>query len=85
MDTYLEHLNERNTQIEICQVSEDQTHAKEKPNGQDSSHVNPSGHLDGLSSIKERCSTSERLGHDCGKDEMPCCEDYRVLWAVSVR
>lgn len=41
---YLQHLDERNTQIEVSHISADQTEAEEQANWQDSSRVSLTVH-----------------------------------------
>ena len=72
---YLEHLNKRHTQIQICHVTTDQTQTEEDTDGDDSAQVNTASHLDGLSAIKEVCGASENLGHEGRESQVPCCKN----------
>jgi hypothetical protein len=81
--TDLEHLNESNTEIQICEVAADQTQAVEEANRDNGAEINPASHLDGLPAIKESGVSSEDLGHDCREDQVVGGQDDRVFCAVS--
>jgi len=67
----LEHLDERNTQVQVCQVSADQAQTEEYSNGHDSSEVYSSSHLNRFPTIQKSCGPSHDLGHDGCEDQMP--------------
>lgn len=60
---YLQHLDERNAQVEVCLVTTDQTQAEEETDGQDSAQIDFASHLDRLSAIEEGRGSGEDLCH----------------------
>ena len=73
--TYLEHLNECHTQVQIRHIAAYQTQTEEQADRDDGSQENPSGHFHRLSAI-EQCSRPRKdLGHERRKGKMPCRED----------
>ncbi len=71
MATHLEHLDERDTQVQVCQVSADQAQTEEQSNWHDSSEVYFAGHLHRFPSIEECGCASHNLCHDGCKHQMP--------------
>lgn len=69
--THLQHLNKRNTEIQVCFISADQAQAEEETDGKNGSEVDTTGHLDGFATIEKSGGSCEDLGHDCRKDHMP--------------
>ena len=84
-ETYLKHLNERNAQIQVCQISADQTQAEEQSNGHNCSQVHLSSHRDFLSAIKKGCCAGQDLCHHGCKDKMPCCQENGIIWISSAK
>ena len=84
MGTNLEHLDESNTEVQVCQVSTNQTQAEEQPNGNNGTQVDASSHLDSLAPIKKVCIAREKLGHDCRKSQVVGGQDDRVVCLVLV-
>lgn len=74
----LEHLDESNREVEVCQVSADQTQTEKDTNGDDGAHVDARRHFDGLSAIKEVSPSSEDLGDDGRKGQVVGGEDNGV-------
>lgn len=79
----LEHLDEGNREVEICQVSADQTQTEKDTNGDDSAHVDARRHLDGLSAIKEVSPSGEDLGDNGRKGQVVGGEDDGVAWSFA--
>jgi len=53
LSTHLQHLNEGNTQVEVCLISANQAQAEEETDWENSAEVDLAGHFDGFASIKE--------------------------------
>lgn len=71
----LEHLNESDTEIQVGNVSADQTQAEEEANGYNRTEVNAASHLDGLAAIKQVGGAGEDLSHEGCECQVPCCEE----------
>lgn len=63
----LEHLDESNREVQVGQVSANQTQTEEQTDGNDSSEIDAAGHLDILAAIKQGGETGHQLGHDSRK------------------
>lgn len=74
---YLEHLNESNTQVEIRNVTADQTQTEEETDGDDGTQIDTASHLDGLAAIEQGGGAGENLGHEGCKCQVPCCKNNR--------
>lgn len=74
----LEHLDESNREVEVCQVSADQTQTEKDTDGNNSAHVDARSHLDGLSAIKQVSPSGEDLCDDGRKGQVVGREDDRV-------
>lgn len=74
-ETHLQHLDKRNTQVQVCHVTTDQTQGEEKTNRYDSAQVDPSSHLHSLAAIKQICCAGENLSHESRERQVPCCQD----------
>lgn len=74
----LEHLNESNGQVQVCQVAANQAQTEEETDRNNSSEIYAAGHLDILTTIKEGGKASHALGHDSGEDLMVRGEDDGV-------
>lgn len=72
--TYLQHLDEGHTQIQIGHIAADQAQAEEYANRNDGSQENPPGHFHGLPAIEKCSGPREDLGHERGEGQMPCCK-----------
>jgi hypothetical protein len=68
---YLDHLNERDAQVQVGQVSADQAHAECCPNGYNGTEVYSASHLDLFPFVQKGCEPGHKLGHYCGEDKMP--------------
>lgn len=69
--THFQHLDKRNTEIQVRFVSTNQAQAKEEADGEDGSEVDLAGHLDRLAAIEEGRGPRENLGHAGCEDHMP--------------
>jgi hypothetical protein len=69
--TYLEHLNERDTQVQVGQVSANQAQREEHSDWHNSSKIYFAGHLDCFPSVQELRCASHDLGHDRCENQMP--------------
>ena len=83
--TDLEHLNESDTEVEVGHVTTDQRQAEEEANRHNGTQVDSTGHLDILSSIKEGGGSSQDLGHESAKSQMPGGQDDGELKALGVQ
>ena len=70
VSTHLEHLNEGDTEVQICQVAADQAEREEEADRDNSAQVDAASHLNSLATVEERGVPGEDLGHDCSKGEM---------------
>ena len=75
---YLEHLDEGNTEVQVGQVTTDQTQAEEDTDGNDGTEVDPAGHLDGLSSIEQSGVSGQQLCRDGREGQVVRGQDDRV-------
>ena len=75
--THLEHLDESDTQIQICHVTADQAQTEEDTNWEDGAEVHTTGHFDGLAAIQQVGGSGKKLGHDGREGQVPCCKDDR--------
>jgi len=82
--TYLQHLDESNTQVEISDVTANQTQTEEKADGDNSAQVHTTSHLDRLAAIEQSSGTSQKLGHESRERQVPCCEDDGETWKRSM-
>lgn len=73
--TDLEHLDESNTQIQISNITADQTQTEEKTDRNNSTKVDTASHLHGFPSIEQSGGARQKLGHEGRKCQMPCCEN----------
>lgn len=73
--SYLQHLNKRHTQIQIGDISTDQTEAEEQTNGKDGSSVGFAVHRHLVSGIENGGEFGQTLGHDCGEEHVPCRQE----------
>ena len=74
----LEHLDESDRQVQVCQIAENETQREEDTDGHDSTEVDTTGHLDSLSAIKKRSPSSHNLSHNCRESQVVGCEDNGV-------
>lgn len=73
--SYLQHLNKRHTQIQIGDISTDQTEAEEQTNGKDGSSVGFAVHRHLVSGIENGRKLGQTLGHDRGEEHVPCRQE----------
>lgn len=76
---YLEHLDERDAQVQVGHVAAHQTQAEGEANGDNGPQVNAARHLNLLAPIQEGGSARQDLGHNCREGEMPCCQEDGVF------
>jgi hypothetical protein len=69
--THLQHLDKRNTEIQVCFISADQAQAEEETDWENGSEVDTTGHLDGFAAIEQSGGLRQDLGHDCRKYHVP--------------
>jgi hypothetical protein len=60
--------------MQICLVTANQAQAEEQTDWDDSSEVYAARHGHLLSRVEYGGKAGETLGHNGGKDQMPCCE-----------
>jgi len=77
--TYLEHLDERDAQVQVGHVAAHQTQAEGKADRNNGSQVDATRHLDLLAPIQKGGGARQDLGHDGREGEMPCCQEDGVL------
>ena len=75
---YLEHLNESNTEVEVREVTADQTQAEEDTDGDDGTEVDPAGHLNSLASIEKGGIAGKQLRRDGCEGQMVGGQNDRV-------
>jgi hypothetical protein len=78
--THLEHLNEGDTEVQVCLVTADQTQTEEETYGHNGAQVDFAGHGHLLSRVEDGGEAGEDLGHDGREDQMPCCEEDGEVW-----
>jgi hypothetical protein len=78
--THLEHLNEGDTEVQVCLVTADQTQTEEETYGHNGAQVDFAGHGHLLSRVEDGGEPGEDLGHDGREDQMPCCEEDGEVW-----
>jgi hypothetical protein len=74
----LEHLDECDRKVKVCQVAADQGQAEEKTNGDDSAEIDATSHLDLLAAIKQGGEVSHKLCHDGREDLVVGREDNGI-------
>ena len=78
--THLEHLDEGDTEVQVCLVTADQTQTEEETNGHNGAQVDFAGHGHFLSRVEDGGEAGEDLGHDGREDQMPCREEDGEVW-----
>ena len=73
--TYLDHLDESHTQVQVRLVTANQAQAEEEADGDNGSEVYASGHGDLLSRVEDGGEAGKDLGHARSEDQMPCCKE----------
>lgn len=73
----LEHLDESDAEVQVGDITTDQTQTEEETDRNDSTEVDATSHLDGLAAIKQCGGTGEDLGHEGCEGQMPCCQEDR--------
>lgn len=76
----LEHLDEGDREVEVGQVTADQTQAEEDTNGHNGSQVYAARHLNRLSAIEHSRPAGHDLGNDGGKGEVVSRENDGITW-----
>ena len=79
---YLQHLDESNGEVQVCQVATDQTQTEEDADGDDGPDVDTASHLDGLTAVQHVGPPGEDLGHERSEHEMVGGEDDGVALAT---
>lgn len=74
-NTYLQHLDEGNAQVQICHVTADQTQTEHQTNGDNCAEVDTARHLDRLAAVENGGEAGQKLGHDGRKGQVPCCQN----------
>lgn len=83
--SYLQHLNKRHTQIQIGDISTDQTETEEQTNGKDGSSVGFAVHRHLVSGIENGRKLGQTLGHDRGEEHVPCRqEEWEFCFFLSI-
>lgn len=82
--SYLQHLNKRHTQIQIGDISTDQTETEEQTNGKDGSSVGFAVHRHLVSGIENGREFGQTLGHDCGEEHVPCRQEEWEFWIFNI-
>jgi len=77
--SHLEHLDEGNGEVEVCEVTADERQREHDTDWDDGAQVYSAGHWNLLPRIQYSCKSSETLGHNSRKGQMPCCEDDWVV------
>lgn len=78
----LEHLDKSNREVQICQISTDQTQAEEDTDGHNGTDVNASCHLDGLAAVKVRSPSGHNLSDDCREGQVVGRKNDGVAWKL---
>jgi hypothetical protein len=74
----LEHLDKGNAEVQVGQVTADQTQAEEDTNGHNGTQVDTARHLHGLATIEQRGVAGHELGSDGGKGQVVGGQDDGV-------
>ena len=74
-NAYLEHLDERNGEVEVGHVTANERQREHDTNGDDSAQVDLASHGNLLARVEDGGEASEALGHQGRKAQMPCGED----------
>lgn len=85
--SYLQHLNKRHTQIQIGDISTDQTETEEQTNGKDGSSVRFAVHRHLVSGIENGGEFGQTLGHDRGEEHVPCRQEeweFCFFFSISI-
>jgi hypothetical protein len=72
--TYLEHLDESYTKVQVCLVAADQAQAKEDADWDDCPQIYATRHGHLFPRVEDGRRAREDLGHDGRKHQMPCCQ-----------
>ena len=70
---YLEHLDERDAEVQIRRIAANKAEAVEDTNWQDCTKVHSASHLDCFAAIEETSCPSQDLGHEGRNNKMPAC------------
>ena len=82
--THLQHLNERDAQVEVGQVPTHQGSAERRADWYNGTKVDTTSHFNSLAAIKEgRGARHDLRGHG-REDQMPCRQDDWEAWRVSL-
>lgn len=83
--SHLKHLNKGDREVEVGQVTANQGQGEHDTDWDDSAQVDSASHWDLLPRVQNSGESSETLGHDGRKSQMPCCEDNWVVEFGSVK
>ena len=77
----LQHLDEGHTEVQVGQVTTDQTQTEHDTNGNDGPAVGGRGHRDLVAGVQDCGAASQNLGHRGSENHVPCCEEqgYEVV------
>ncbi len=78
--THLEHLDEGDAEVEVCQIAKHQTPTERRTDGEDGAEEDPARHFDRLPAVEDRRAPSQHLGHECRKGHVPAGEEDGVIW-----
>lgn len=79
---YLEHLDEGDTEVHVCEVTTDERQGEKETNWNNGSEVHSAGHGDLLSGVEDVCEAGHDLGHEGCKGKMPCREENGKAWRI---
>lgn len=82
MQSYLEHLNEGNTEVQVGDVTANEGQREEETNWNNGPEVDSAGHWDLLARVESLGETGHDLGNEGGEGKMPCCKED---WVLEVR
>ena len=74
-NAYLEHLNERDREVQVGDVTANKRKREHDTNGDDSAQVDLSGHGNLLARVQDSGEAGKTLGHQSRETQVPCCKD----------
>lgn len=72
---HLEHLDERDGEVQVGHVTANERQREHDANGYDGAQVHLSGHGNLLARVEDGGEASQTLGHQGRESQMPCGED----------
>jgi hypothetical protein len=72
---YLEHLNERDGEVEVGHVTANKRQREHDTDGDNGAQIHFARHRDLLARIQDSGEASQTLGHQGRKAQMPCGKD----------